>query len=181
MGLLPNPVGNLPPELRLDGITLPDAQGFWLREQFERGALRDPELIQGLLEQARRSALCFTVLYCALLCFTVLYFALLCSLCFTVLTVRTLLTALTLLTVLTALTVLITPTALTRRGATPSWSRGSCRKPRTARAVTSRSGSRAALPQETPASRAAYAEANQQRGKLATGWTHVGTHLRICT
>ena len=68
MGLLPNPVGNLPPELRLDGITLPDAQGFWLREQFERGALRDPELIQGLLEQARRSSLCllcFTVLYCA--------------------------------------------------------------------------------------------------------------------
>ena len=81
MGLLPNPVGNLPPELRLDGITLPDAQGFWLREQFERGALRDPELIQGLLEQARRSSLCllrFTVIYCALLCFTVLtvlYFA----------------------------------------------------------------------------------------------------------
>lgn len=57
MGLLPNPVGNLPPELRLDGTLPPDAQGFWLREQFERGALRDPELIQGLLEQARHSSL----------------------------------------------------------------------------------------------------------------------------
>ena len=67
MGLLPNPVGNLPPELRLDGTLPPDAQGFWLREQFERGALRDPELIQGLLEQARHSSLrSLTALtYCA--------------------------------------------------------------------------------------------------------------------
>ena len=153
MGLLPNPVGNLPPELRLDGTLPPDAQGFWLREQFERGALRDPELIQGLLEQARHSSL------------------------------RSLrsLTALTLLTALTMLTVLTTPTALTRRGAAPSWSRGSCPKPRTVRAAISRSGSRAALPQGTPASRAAYAEANQQRGKSATGWARVGTHPRIRT
>ena len=55
MGLLPNPVASLPPELK---ITLPpDSQGFWLREQFERGALRDPELIQGLLVQARHTSL----------------------------------------------------------------------------------------------------------------------------
>ena len=31
----------------------PGVRGFWLREQFERGALRDPALISALLEQAR--------------------------------------------------------------------------------------------------------------------------------
>ena len=58
MGILPQLDGNLPPELRLDGTLPPDAQGFWLREQFERGALRDPVLIQALLEQARLAPHC---------------------------------------------------------------------------------------------------------------------------
>ena len=34
-------------------VLTPGVQGFWLREQFERGALRDPALISALLEQAR--------------------------------------------------------------------------------------------------------------------------------